>query len=108
VRTHQEIDERSLALARAIADRIDADPDRRGLEHARRVCERWSHEHAVSDLRLWSEILAREWSEVRGVLLEDTERGRQLRQSSPFCGILSPRERWAIYRRFRSRDARTA
>lgn len=108
MRTHQEIDERSLALASAIVERIDSDPRRRGLDHARQVCERWSRQSPATDIRTWRAILACEWPAIRLHLLEDSERGRRLRQSSPFCGILTPRERWTIYRRFRTRDARTA
>ena len=104
MRTHQEIDERSLALASAIAEKIDSDPGRGGLDHARQVCERWSRQKVATDVQTWQGILTRDWPEIRPQLLEDSERGRRLRQSSPFCGILTPRERWAIYRRFRDRD----
>jgi len=31
--------------------------------------------------------------------LSDTEDGRRLRQSSPFCSVLTVRERWALYRK---------
>ena len=36
--THQEIDERSLEMARQIVAKIDADPQRTGLERAKHVC----------------------------------------------------------------------
>ena len=100
VRTHQEIDQRSLELARAIAARIDADPARSGLDKARQVLARWESIAHGSDLSLWREILPRSWPEVRQALLDPSEQGKLLRQSSPFCGILSPRERWAIWRRY--------
>ena len=38
MRTHQQIDERSVALARAIVEKIDRDPARHGLEKARATC----------------------------------------------------------------------
>jgi len=41
MRDHEAIDRRSLAMARRIVEKIDADPRREGLEHARRVCARW-------------------------------------------------------------------
>lgn len=100
VRTHESIDERSLALVRAIVARIDADPERRGLEHARRVCRTWGEAGNRPALE-WAEIIARPWDEIRRVLLDESDNGQRLRQSNPFCGILSPRERWAIYREFR-------
>ncbi len=98
MRTHQEIEERSLALAAE----IDADPARRGLERARRVCARWAAIEHPPDVDAWQEILKGPWPSVRAALLDPSETGRRLRQSSPFCGILTPRERWSIWRRFRT------
>lgn len=100
MRTHEGIDQRSLAMARAIVTKIDGDPDRAGLLKARHVCERWMREHPSAAVAEWRRILEGSWAEIRVLLLEDSEEGRRLRQSSPFCGILSNRERWAIYRRY--------
>lgn len=100
MRTHELIEQRSLALAQAVADAIDRDPARRGLEQARTTCRRWRQEHPSPAVAEWSRILELEWEAVRPRLLDSGEEGRRLRQSSPFCGILSPRERWDIYRRF--------
>ncbi|MEW6754483.1 MAG: hypothetical protein AB1505_26405 [Candidatus Latescibacterota bacterium] len=100
MKTHQQIDARSLALARAVVARIDADPRHEGLEKARHVCRRWAAGRPEACHREWLEILERPWSEVRELLLEDSETGRRRRQSSPFCGILTPAERWGIYRDF--------
>src|SRR5258708_39091924 len=41
VKTHDAIDRRSLTMARRIVAKIDGDPMRQGLEHAREVCARW-------------------------------------------------------------------
>ena len=98
MKTHAEIDRRSLELARAVVSKIDADPQRRGLEHARGVCRRWYARDPAPAHREWLDILSRPWEEVRRVLLEESERGQRLRQSAPFCGILTPQERWSIYR----------
>jgi hypothetical protein len=97
VRTHEQIDQRSLAMAERIVAKIDADPQRAGLAHAREVCTRWIERGNVP-AREWIEILSRPWNEIREILLDDSEEGRRLRQNDPFCGILSPRERWEIYR----------
>lgn len=102
VRTHQQIDERSLELARAIAARIDSDPARTGLARARRVCSRWRTMGHRAEVEEWGRVLELPWPEVRARLLDPSEVGQRLRQSSPFCGVLSARERWAIWRRFRS------
>lgn len=85
-------------MARAIVARIDADPDRRGLAHARTVLERWLAARPCPALLEWERILQRSWTEIREVLLDPSEEGRRLRQSDPFCGILTPQERWEFYR----------
>jgi len=85
-------------MARAIVARIDADPDRRGLAHARSVLDRWLRVRSCPALREWEQILQRPWAEIRAVLLDPSEEGRRLRQSDPFCGILTPQERWEFYR----------
>jgi len=100
MRTHERIDQRSLALARAIVDGIDRDPSRVGLDRARSTCRRWRLEAPSRAVVEWSRILELEWEAIRLLLLDPGEEGRRLRQSSPFCGILSPQERWEIYRRF--------
>lgn len=100
MQAHTDIDRRSLALARLIAARIDADPSRQGLERARQVCARWLSQDDTAAVREWARIVAGPWEDVRLVLLDDSDRGQRLRQSSPFCGILTPRERWQAYREF--------
>jgi len=100
MKTHEQIDERSLALAKQIVAQIDADPRHAGLEKARSVCERWHRENRVPAIAEWVRILEGTWESVRAVLLDESEEGKRLRQTNPFCGILSPEERWAIYRRY--------
>jgi hypothetical protein len=100
MKTHEQIDQRSLALARAIVDIIDRDPHRGGLHRARSICRRWCRESPAPAVVEWIQLVEQEWEAIRPLLLDPGERGRRLRQSSPFCGILSPRERWDIYRRF--------
>lgn len=105
MRDHDAIDRRSLQMARRIAEKIDADPRREGLEHARRVCARWVERGNVPATE-WLEILRRPWAEIRALLLDDSEESRRLRQNDPFCGILTPRERWQIYREASADEAR--
>jgi hypothetical protein len=38
----------------------------------------------------WLEILEKPWIETRSILLDEGERGKRLRQSSPFAGCLNP------------------
>jgi hypothetical protein len=100
MKTHEEVDRRSLALARVVVDAIERDPARDGLAKARRTCARWQGQAPSSAIAEWLVILQLDWEEIRPLLLDPGEEGRRLRQSNPFCGILSPRERWEIYRRF--------
>ena len=103
--SHQETDRRSLAMARAIVDRIDADPARSGLAQARATCIHWMTVAPSFAEREWQALLAGNGDAIRAILLRDDEAGARLRQSSPFTGILSPRERWAFFRVPASRTA---
>jgi len=100
MKTHQQIDERSLAMAKAIVAKIDTDPGKAGLARAKATCQRWFRERPIPAIGEWLAILERPWEEIRQVLLDESETGRRLRQSDPFCGILTPQERWAIYRAY--------
>ena len=104
MKTHQAIDRRSLEMVRRIVAKIDADPDRRGFDYAKSVCRRWA-EQGRRSAKEWLVILERPWEEVREILLEDSEEGRRLRQTDPFCGILTPIERWEIYKEAARREA---
>ena len=103
VKNHLQIDERSLLLARAIVRKIDSDPKREGLSKARRTCRRWAGEHGNPYIREWSSILEGPWPLIRERLLDPSEAGTALRQTNPFAGVLSPRERWALYREYGKR-----
>ena len=96
--THQDIDRRSLEMARQIVAKIDADPQRAGFERAKSVCRRWVEMGNVP-AREWLQLLERPWEDVRSILLDESDEGQRLRQNDPFCGILTPNERWQIYRK---------
>ena len=100
VRTHQGIDRRSLEMVRRIVAKIDSDPERRGLAHAKSVCERWALQGNIS-AREWMVILGKPWEQIRVVLLDESDEGQRLRQTDPFVGVLTPEERWEIYRQAR-------
>jgi hypothetical protein len=100
MKTHEEIDGRSLELARALVAMIDQDPLRTGVERARANCARWLLATPSPALEEWRDILRGEWTQIRASLLDESERGVRLRQSNPFAGVLSPRVRWSIYKRW--------
>jgi hypothetical protein len=99
---HQRIDRRSLALHRAIADKLRADPSLLAVAHDN--LDRWAKERGRSQpyLDAWREILNRPIEEVLVLMVEESEKMTAMRQANPFAGILTPRERWAIYDRFPS------
>src|SRR5206468_1754327 len=104
---HRRIDQRSLALHRAIADKLRANPAL--LEIARENLDRWSLANGRSQpyWHAWREILNRPIKDVLELLVEDSERMTALRQATPFAGVLEPAERWAIYASFESSRATT-
>jgi hypothetical protein len=97
---HQRLDRRSLALHRAIADKLRADPSLLALAYDN--LDRWSKQKGRSQpyWDAWREILARPLEEVLVLMVEESEKMTAMRQSTPFAGVLTPNERWAIYDQF--------
>lgn len=98
---HERIDRRSLALHRAIAEKLRSNPNLLAIAHNN--LDRWSLSPGRSQhyLDAWRKLLDRPLGEVLDLMLEDSERMTAIRQASPFAGILTPQERWAIYEEFR-------
>ena len=105
LRGHQRIDRRSLALHRAIAEKLREQPAL--MEIARENLERWSLSGGRSQpyWDAWRELLGRPLPEVLDLLVDPGERMTAMRQATPFAGVLEPAERWAIYERFESGNA---
>ena len=93
-------DRRSLALHRVIADRLLADPEavitkaRRNLRVMRRAnadgsASRWFDE--------WERHLDGPVAGIVEVLVSHDQAARDLRQVTPFAGVLTDEERRAIY-----------
>jgi hypothetical protein len=97
---HQRLDRRSLALHRAIADKLAANPALIAI--ARENLERWSLSRGRSQpyWDAWREILGHPLPYVLNLMVEESERMTAMRQATPFAGILEPKERWAIYEQF--------
>lgn len=82
-----------------IAGIIEEDPTT--LEKTRNRVQRWleGREYFTgsrSYATRWSELLSGPRQQLLDVLTSDDEEARALRQSSPFAGFLSERERQAI------------
>jgi hypothetical protein len=96
--SHDDLDERSLALASAVASKLARDPDlvrqaRTAL--AKRLADASRREKPT--LREW-ELLLRTVppAKLRHVLVDRGPRATRLRQSLPFVDVLTPAEREAV------------
>jgi hypothetical protein len=93
----------SLALHSRIAQKIAVNPLLIGI--ARRNVKAWSRaagKEAPRYLAEWRRILERPWPQIAALITEQSERAARLRQSSPFAGVLTAKERRRIYDAFRA------
>lgn len=98
---------RSLALHRAIAERLARDP-RPVLEQARRTLERMRTVAAADaqPIREWSVLLDRSPSALVPLLTDSSPWARELRHVTPFAGVLTAEERAEVLRAFAEAEAR--
>jgi hypothetical protein len=98
---HHRIDRRSLAMHRAIAEKLRNDPSLIAIAFDN--LDRWSRAEGRSQpyWDAWREILHRPLPEILALLAEESERMTAMRQATPFAGVLEPKERWAIYEEYR-------
>jgi hypothetical protein len=109
MKDHRLIDARSLVFDQRIAARLRSEPAL--LERARAILLRWlgsCAEASRPDLREWQALIDGPREVLLRTLEGTDERCVRLRQSSPFCGILTPEERNAILKEFQARDAAAA
>ena len=87
-------------MHRAIAGKLRQSPELVGI--ALDNLRRWRINAGRSGryLDAWAEILKGPAEEMLGLLEQDSEYMRAMRQASPFAGVLSPKERWEIYDAF--------
>ena len=93
-----------MELARRIASGLADHPE--WIELARGNLRRWRRQNASAPALVrcydeWLGLLEHPASEVARLLVEESDRGQWLRQNSPFAGVLTPREVWAIKQRCR-------
>lgn len=101
MRDHRRNERTSLAYHRVIAERLLADAS--VLAAAQRRVARWRREGSVHRryADAWQEILARDPHDVAALLMDEGPSATALRQVSPFAGVLTPRERWRLWRAVR-------
>lgn len=101
---HRLAEERSLAYHAVVAERLARDPAL--LAAARARVRRWLEREPAAPFyaREWAHVLALPSDRIAAFLVDRSERARELRQSTPFAGALSPRERWRIWASVASRS----
>lgn len=101
-KTHRFIEKRSIALHALVREKLILNPALVGKikEHTRRLSS--DHPSSAYYFDRWLEILEGDLEVLLNRLIEDSEEMCTLRQSSPFAGIIEPRERWRVYETFRT------
>lgn len=98
MRSHQDIDARSLELHRLVAAKVRREPAL--LDRVRLTLRRWrdpgNPSRSEPYLSEWERLMAQGLEQVLAAAVEESERAAALRQCSPFAGILSPAERFAF------------
>src|SRR3990172_4849061 len=94
---HRLAEQRSLEFHRIVAERIRRDP--RVLDRAPLRVQQWLAEDPDAfHARAWAEALAGPTQSILDLLVDPGERACELRQSTPFAGVLEARERWELWR----------
>jgi hypothetical protein len=94
---------RTLELHRAIAARIQQDPDgvrRQALANLNRRREADTQGNGLHYIAAWATLLAGPPARLIDLMVSTDQAARDLRQSSPFAGVLSDEERLDILRRW--------
>lgn len=91
---HGGADRRALAYHRAVAKRLD----RQMIGEARHHVCKWRSQGKLDPRYAdeWEQVLRLPLADVRRTLVRDDEPGRDLRQNSPFAGMLSEPERQRV------------
>lgn len=81
---------------------LERDPDAvlgKAMRNLRAWMEGRQEGEAVAVFSEWMDLLAgTPPAEIAAFLVSESERAVRMRQSSPFAGVLTPREVWAIKR----------
>jgi hypothetical protein len=90
-RTHRDVELQSLAYHRLVAERLTPDL----LERSSRQLDRWERTGRIHQKWAdeWRGVLEKPLGDIRKVLRSNSVRARELRQTSPFVGLLTEQER---------------
>ncbi len=91
---HRRAERRSLAYHRVLAARLR----RPMVDDALRLLWKWQDAGRIDEryAAQWEQVLRSPLADVRRIISEDGRRARDLRQNSPFAGMLSEPERRRI------------
>jgi hypothetical protein len=90
-------DDYSLALGRAVARHLETDERAVKMRaHRNLVRARARYDVQPPWIREWQQLLDGPTGALIEALTSPAEEARVLRQSSPFAGVLAPRERWTL------------
>ena len=95
IKTHTESEDRSLRMARAIAELIKSDTSltQRAIYYTNRLLHE-GQGMANNDISEWRQLLETYPPErLRELLVSKSSRAKRLRRSSPFFSVLTPEER---------------
>jgi hypothetical protein len=103
-RGHRTAELQSLAYHRLVAEQLDDTI----IGEARRRLDRWRRDGRIDSrwAEAWERILAMPPAQAAKAISADTPRARELRQTSPFAGVLTPQERKRLVRAVEERAAR--
>lgn len=103
-RTHRVPDLHALAYHRVVAQRLDETL----VRDARKRLQRWERDGRIDPrwAKEWERILALPLPRIAKTISSNSERGRALRQSSPFAGSLNEHERRRIAQAVEDRATR--
>jgi hypothetical protein len=106
MRTHQDLDQRSLALHRLVAQKVRRDPSLFAradaiLRHWRAIASPRTHAY----LDEWRRLIDAGADACLAVAEEDSERAAALRQASPLACLLTNEERFRFLKEWRARHA---
>jgi hypothetical protein len=102
MRSHTDLDRRSLALHQAVAARLRQQPEH--WPQVRATLRRWREQvdpRSQPYLLRWEQALDDGPEAALALATEDSQSAAALRQCSPFTGILSHAERFAFLKSWR-------
>lgn len=106
MRSHQEIDLRSLALHRLVAEKIRHDAAL--LDKAQTILQRWHQTvdpRAHGYLDAWQHVMDQGVEACLSVAADESEWGNAMRQASPLACLLTHQERFAFLKQWKESHA---